>query len=129
MIFAAVITTVLIVSALLSRWLGAGAAIASVAIAGFADAHSSSISAAMLNRNGALEATPAQIAVLLAFSMNAITKIVVSFVAGTRAFAFRILIGVVASVAAAWKAAMGRLEDAARGSDNLLPPIIEAVRA
>ena len=30
---------------------------------------------------------------------------------------------------AAWKAAMGRLEDAARGSDNLLPPIIEAVRA
>jgi methylmalonyl-CoA mutase N-terminal domain/subunit len=24
---------------------------------------------------------------------------------------------------------MGRLEDAARGTDNLLPPIIEAVRA
>jgi methylmalonyl-CoA mutase N-terminal domain/subunit len=30
---------------------------------------------------------------------------------------------------AAWTAAMSRLEDAARGTDNLLPPIIEAVKA
>jgi methylmalonyl-CoA mutase N-terminal domain/subunit len=30
---------------------------------------------------------------------------------------------------AAWSAALGRLEDAARGDDNLLPPIIEAVMA
>jgi methylmalonyl-CoA mutase, N-terminal domain len=30
---------------------------------------------------------------------------------------------------AAWQAAVGRLEDAARGSDNLLPPMIEAVKA
>ena len=31
--------------------------------------------------------------------------------------------------AAAWAAALARLEDAARGTDNLLPPIIEAVNA
>jgi methylmalonyl-CoA mutase, N-terminal domain len=30
---------------------------------------------------------------------------------------------------AAWEAAMARLEDVARGTDNLLPPIIEAVKA
>jgi len=30
---------------------------------------------------------------------------------------------------AAWAAAMARLEDVARGTDNLLPPIIEAVKA
>jgi methylmalonyl-CoA mutase N-terminal domain/subunit len=30
---------------------------------------------------------------------------------------------------AAWEAAMRRLEAAARGTDNLLPPIIEAVKA
>jgi methylmalonyl-CoA mutase N-terminal domain/subunit len=30
---------------------------------------------------------------------------------------------------AAWAAALGRLEDAARGDENLLPPIIDAVRA
>ena len=31
--------------------------------------------------------------------------------------------------AAAWEASMRRLEDAARGTDNLLPPMIEAVKA
>jgi methylmalonyl-CoA mutase N-terminal domain/subunit len=31
--------------------------------------------------------------------------------------------------AAAWAAAMRRLDDAARGTDNLLPPLIEAVKA
>ena len=31
--------------------------------------------------------------------------------------------------AAAWEAALGRLEDAARGDENLLPPLIEAVEA
>jgi methylmalonyl-CoA mutase N-terminal domain/subunit len=30
---------------------------------------------------------------------------------------------------ATWAAALARLEDAARGSDNLLPPMIEAVKA
>ena len=30
---------------------------------------------------------------------------------------------------AAWSSTVGRLEDAARGSDNLMPPIIEAVQA
>ena len=30
---------------------------------------------------------------------------------------------------AAWEGALGRLEDAARGNDNLMPPIIEAVTA
>jgi methylmalonyl-CoA mutase N-terminal domain/subunit len=30
---------------------------------------------------------------------------------------------------AAWEAVLGRLEDAARGEDNLLPPLIEAVEA
>jgi methylmalonyl-CoA mutase N-terminal domain/subunit len=30
---------------------------------------------------------------------------------------------------AAWEAAVRRLEDAARGTDNLLPPLIEAVKA
>lgn len=104
LLFAAIVTGVLVASALLSQWLGAGAAIASVAVSGFADAHSGSISAAMLHRNEALSSRAAQIAVLLAFSTNALTKIVVSFVAGTRGFALRILIGVVASVAAAWAA-------------------------
>ena len=30
---------------------------------------------------------------------------------------------------AAWEAALRRLDDAARGTENLMPPIIEAVKA
>lgn len=104
LIFGAVVSVVLIGSALLSRALGPGAAIAGVAVSGFADAHSGSISAAMLQRNGALDLRAAQLAVLLCFSTNAITKIVVSFVAGTKGFGFRIALGAIASVAAAWLA-------------------------
>ena len=104
LIFGALVTGVLIGSALLSRWLGPRAAIAGVAVSGFADAHSGSISAAMLNRNGVLESQAAQLAILLCFTANAITKIVVSFIAGTLGFASRIAIGVTASVGAAWAA-------------------------
>jgi uncharacterized membrane protein (DUF4010 family) len=104
LLFASIVTGVLIASALLSKWLGAGAAVASVAVSGFADAHSGSISAAMLHRNEALAATAAQIAVLLAYSTNALTKIVVSFATGTKSFALRIALGVIVSVVAAWGA-------------------------
>jgi uncharacterized membrane protein (DUF4010 family) len=104
LVFAALVTGVLIVSALLSRWLGSAAAVASVAVSGFADAHSGAISAAILHRNEVLESAAAEIAVLFAFSTNAITKIVVSFFSGTKGFAARVSIGVVASVAAAWTA-------------------------
>jgi uncharacterized membrane protein (DUF4010 family) len=104
LIFGALVTGVLIGSALLSRWLGPRAAIAGVAVSGFADAHSGAISAAMLNRNGALESQLAQLAILLCFTANAVTKVVVSFVAGPLGFGIRIAIGIAASVGAAWGA-------------------------
>lgn len=106
LIFGAVVTVVLIGSALLSRWLGPRAAIAGIAVSGFADAHSGSISGAMLHRNGVLDAQAAQLAVLLCFSTNAITKIVVSFIAGPIGYAVRIAAGVAISVAAGWAAWM-----------------------
>ena len=95
---------VLVLSALLSQAFGSGAAVASVAAAGFADAHSGSISAALLERNGVLPRRTAQIAILLSFTTNAVTKIVVSSVSGPRDYFWRIAIGVVASVSAAWAA-------------------------
>jgi uncharacterized membrane protein (DUF4010 family) len=102
LIFGAIVTVVLIGSALLSRWLGPSAAIAGVAASGFADAHSGAISAAMLLRNEVLASPAAQLAVLLCFTTNAVTKVVVSFVAGPAGFAIRVTIGIVASVSAAW---------------------------
>jgi uncharacterized membrane protein (DUF4010 family) len=104
LIFGALVTGVLIGSALLSRWLGPRAAIAGIAVSGFADAHSGAISAAMLHRNEVLQSQAAQIAILLCFTANAVTKIVVSFVAGPTGYAIRIALGVAASVGAAWAA-------------------------
>ena len=104
LIFGAVVSAVLVLSALLSDAFGSGAALASVATAGFADAHSGAISAAMLERNELLTQRTAQIAVLLSFTTNAVTKIIVSAVTGPAAFLQRIAVGVIASVAAAWAA-------------------------
>jgi uncharacterized membrane protein (DUF4010 family) len=104
LIFGAVVSGVLVLSALLSKSFGSGAAVASVAAAGFADAHSGSISAALLERNETLPARTAQVAILLSFTTNAVTKIVVSGVSGPRDYFWRIAIGVVASVGAAWAA-------------------------
>lgn len=102
LIFGAVVTGVLIGSALLSRWLGPSAAIAGVAVSGFADAHSGAISSAMLLKNGVLATDAAQLAVMLCFTTNAFTKIVVSFVAGSTGYAVRVAIGIVAAMSAAW---------------------------
>lgn len=102
LIFGAVVSGVLVISALLSETFGSSAALASVAAAGFADAHSGSISAAMLERTGALEHRTAEMAVLLSFTTNAVTKIIVSAITGPREFLWRVAIGVVASVGAAW---------------------------
>lgn len=104
LIFGAVVSGVLVLSALLSKSLGANAALASVAAAGFADAHSGAISAAILARNEVLSMHAAQIAVLLSFTTNAVTKIIVSAASGPRPFLWRIAGGVVASVSAAWLA-------------------------
>ena len=102
LVFAAIVSGVLIISDRLTAVLGSSAALASVTAVGFADAHSGAISAALLERNGAVTTMLGQIAVLLSFTANALTKVVASTLAGTRAFAWRIAVGIVASVAAAW---------------------------
>lgn len=104
LVFGGVVSGVLVVSALLSDAFGARAALAGVAAAGFADAHSGAISAALLERNQALDLRAAQIAVLMSFTTNAASKILVSGVSGPRAFLWRVVAGVCASVAAAWTA-------------------------
>jgi uncharacterized membrane protein (DUF4010 family) len=102
LIFGGVVSGVLVLSALLSRTFGPGAALASVAAAGFADAHSGAISAATLAGNEVLSVHAGQIAVLLSFTTNAMTKIVVSALTGPRGYLWRVAGGIVASVSAAW---------------------------
>lgn len=104
LLFGAVVSGVLVISTVLTDVFGAGAGVASAAAAGFADAHSGAVSAALLERNASLSQRAAQIAVLLSFTTNAAAKLVVSLVAGPRVYAWRIAVGTLASVAAAWSA-------------------------
>jgi uncharacterized membrane protein (DUF4010 family) len=102
LVFGATISAVLMTSLLLSRWFGPKAALASTAAAGFADAHSSAISAAMLARNNVLTFHEAQLAVLFAFTANAATKVVVSYLTGSMRFAGWVTGGLFATAAALW---------------------------
>jgi uncharacterized membrane protein (DUF4010 family) len=100
--FGAVLSSVLVISTLLTKAFGSSAALASVTAAGFADAHSGAVSAAMLQRGDILSPPLAQIAVLLSYTANATTKVIVSAVAGPRPYLWRIAAGTFAAAASAW---------------------------
>jgi uncharacterized membrane protein (DUF4010 family) len=102
LLFGLVLGIVLFTSAFLAKELGPRGAVAAIAAAGFADAHSAAISAGLMRQREVISAEVAQLAVLLAFTTNALVKIVVSWAAGPRAYATSVTIGVIFSVASAW---------------------------
>lgn len=102
LIFAATVTAVLFLAALLEQRFGSAGGIVGVALAGFADAHSSSISAATLAEAGAIDDATAVFAILLAFSTNTVTKIAVAWATGGPRFALRVSPGLLLMLAAAW---------------------------
>jgi uncharacterized membrane protein (DUF4010 family) len=102
LLFGAILSGVLVLSTALTQVFGPGAALASAAAAGFADAHSGAVAAALLERNSAVTFHIAQLAVLLSFTANAITKVIVSLTSGPRDYVRCIVAGLLASLAAAW---------------------------
>lgn len=104
-LFAVLVTVVAGVSTLARDWLGAAGAMATPAIAGLADAHSSSAAAAAMSAAGHLERTAAAYAVLLAVTANSATKIVLAFTSGPRRYALVISGGLVVCLAGVWTAA------------------------
>lgn len=101
-VFALTVTAVLFISALLNHFFGARGGVIGVALAGFADAHSSAVSAASLARSGAIASNLALLAILLAFTTNTITKAVVAWASGGARFAAGVLPGLVLMLIAAW---------------------------
>lgn len=69
--------------------------------AGFADTHSAAVSAASLVNADRIDPDQAVLPILVAFSTNTITKIVLAL-AGNRAFALSVAPGLVLVAAAAW---------------------------
>jgi uncharacterized membrane protein (DUF4010 family) len=102
LLFAATITGVIFGAALLERLFGTTGAVVGVSVAGLADTQAAGASAASLALAGKLTIEQAVLATLLAFSGNAVMKVVVSWVSGRGAFVLGVVPGQLLMVGAAW---------------------------
>jgi uncharacterized membrane protein (DUF4010 family) len=105
LVFAALLATMLLAVALLSRFFGAGGVVGGAILGGFLDTHSAAASVAALATRGNLEVETAAVAVTLAVSANAITKLWAAASGGSRYFA-RLAPSLVGMIAALWLALM-----------------------
>ena len=99
---AIVLAVILTGATLVGRWgaavLGSAGAVLAFGVAGLADAHGGSLSAATLYAHGNLGLTTTLIAIGAAFGANTLVKIVVAYVTGGSRFGTRFLIGVLPSL-------------------------------
>lgn len=105
LVLAATLAFILLFSAALQAWLGDSGIVIAAGLAGFADAHSAAVSAASLVAAQKMTGAQAVYPVLAALTTNTVTKIVLAFAAGNRAFALAVVPGLLLVVAAAWAGA------------------------
>jgi uncharacterized membrane protein (DUF4010 family) len=108
LVFALTLSAVLIASAALREWFGETGVIVGAAAAGFVDTHSPAIAIASLVASGKMTAADAVFPVLAAFSTNTISKIIFALSSGSRAFALRLIPGLMLVAGAAWAGAVLR---------------------
>lgn len=102
LVFAGVVGVVLFVADLAHRRFGGSGALLATALAGFADAHASAVSALQLHASGALPAQLALTCIAAAFSTNAVSKIVASASGGSARFTGVLAAAHVGIVGAFW---------------------------
>lgn len=90
---AGAITIVLLIGSWIASTFGARGALAGIAVAGFADVHAASASAAALLSAGRLPADMAVLGVAAAFAANTVSKSLAAALTGGRPFALRIVPG------------------------------------
>lgn len=101
-LFVALVGGFSVASELLIRWLGAPGALVGAAVMGLADAHAAAVSLATLLAGDRLAPSVAATGVILALTANMVIKIPAAFLAGTRAYAFRVTAGVGLLLAGLW---------------------------
>ena len=101
-ILAAVIMLVLIISSALKDQFGQVGLVIASGIAGFADAHAPTIAVASQAAAGKLALENVAIPILVAFSTNALAKVLVAITIGWTAFSMQIFFGLALQVAAVW---------------------------
>jgi len=102
LLFAAVVSAVLLLAAAVTAWLGAPGTLAAAALSGFADAHAAAIAVASLAAAGRFSPGDAVVPILAGFTTNTVSKIVVAVTTGDRRFVLATVPGLVLVAAAAW---------------------------
>jgi len=103
LLFALLLATILLASAALQAWLGDAGLLVGALAAGFVDVQAPAVSAVSLTAaQGTAGAAAAVIPVLAAFSSNTVSKIVFAVLGGGRAFALRVVPGLLLVALAAW---------------------------
>lgn len=99
---AATLAFVLIATAALRTWLGDKGLVVAAALAGFVDTHAPAVSVAAQAAAGKLAAADACVPILIGFTTNSVTKIVLAIASGSKAFALQVVPGLIIVLAAAW---------------------------
>ena len=102
LLFAGLITAVLLLSAALNVWLGKTGVLMAAAVSGFADTHAAAVSVASLVSAGKFTAPESVLPILAAFTTNTCSKIIVAISTGDRSFSLRVTPGLVAVISSAW---------------------------
>lgn len=98
----AVIAVALIASAALKAWFGQAGLVLASGVAGVADAHAAAISVASLAAASKLSAESAVIPILVAFSVNSVSKAVMAVISGGKDFSRQVILGLIVQVSATW---------------------------
>lgn len=101
LLLAAVVATVMLVSAWMRAWFGEGAALLAAALAALAELHAAGATLAQLASSHALEFEHARWGVLALLSAAALSKSVLAFASGGAGYGWRVGLGLAASVVAA----------------------------
>ena len=102
LLLAATLAIVLLGAAALRTWLGERGLFVAAAVAVFADVHATAVSIAAQVAAGKYAAGDACVPILIGFSTNSVTKIILATASGSKAFALRVVPGLIMVLAAAW---------------------------
>jgi uncharacterized membrane protein (DUF4010 family) len=105
LILAVIVSVTLLTAEVLNARFGSSGLAIATALTGFADAHAAAISAATLVAAGRLDADAAVVPILVALTTNSVTKAALAAGIGGRAYARRVIAGLVLVLAAAWAGA------------------------
>lgn len=99
---ALVIAVVLVASAALKAWFGQAGLVVASGVAGLADVHASTISVASLASTVKITPANAAIAILVAITTNALSKVITALVTGGSVFFQKVALGLVLQISLMW---------------------------